>query len=285
MAQGKIAETPQEFFEKYKSKKFRQENAGLCIILEYIYQTYLLRAGDTDQLPEHLYSPERYHALIAKGMASENARDKWLVNGMQSLVEWLPTANDSATTAREAAHMAIHSAINIVSSSVYMISKISGFYDHDPELLSNQGSKAGIIESMSEFEFDVREQYDKTREFINNNLRFVHAYNTFIEILTEELKIPETIIFQIYTGKTERLLTELNQISKGKYDTLLELDTDYTELVSYGEPIELVPSPIPEENLRNSTASIVRSIYYGGAWGNAFLDMTDKYWRRVLSNG
>lgn len=285
MAGAKVAETAQEFIDKYKSKKFRADTAGLCIMLEYIYRCYRQQETAPDNFPERLYSPERYEAIVAKGVSSEKERDRWLVNGMQALMEWIPTVNDAALTAREAAIMAIDNAISSLNTFSFMLNRTVSYFDRtDPETVREQVNKSDLMHDLLENEFEFRKQYENARAYIENSLCYVHAYNTFFGIVKDELAIPEAQLFLIDREPIEKSLERLNETLQKQYTTLTAVDNECEDIINFS-PVSLTPKEIPEENLRRSTGSIVWAIYHGGAWSSAFLDMTDGYWRRRVSNG
>ena len=285
MAGAKVAETPQEFIAKYKSKKFRADTAGLCVILEYLYRCYRLQETAPENLPEHLYPPERYEAIVTKGATSEKERDRWLINGMQNLMEWIPTVNDAALTAREAAIMAISNAVSSLNTFAFMLNRTICYFDRtDPETVSGQVNKADLMHDLLEYEFDFRKQYENAREYIENNLCYIHAYNTFFGIVSDELAIPEARFFLIDKEPIEESLNHLNEALQKQYAALLSVDEECGDITNFS-PVNMIPEEIPEENLRRSTGSIVWAIYHGGAWSNAFLDILEGYWRRRMGNG
>lgn len=273
MDKAKLAETPQEFINKYKNKRYTASNAGLCIILEYLYQLYRSGETDKDSIPEHLYTLERQNTIIQKAIDSGSDENIYLVESMQKLVEWLPTAFDSAITAREAAIMAIVSAMSDFSSLQIIANSLSKKTVEEIEATD-------YLQNLWSHCEEIKLHYKDTREYINNSLCFINAYNTLIEMIRAELSIPEFINYQVDNGKTKAHIDKFNAYVIG-YAKPTTLDF----LLVQAEPINLVPKPIPDQNLKHAQIDIKKSIRYGNAWSTALSDMFRDYWRRIISNG
>ena len=286
MATKKVAETAKEFYDKYKSKRYNTQNAGLCLILNYLYLTYVKSSipEDVDEgLPESLYTPERQDNIIAKAFISGDDDDLQLVTSMQTLVGWLATAHDSAWAARMSTHMSINTAIAHVTSLSIIARQYHKTAEKNLGNLLDLGNPEGteFVQDLAAHGEDVRAEYNITREYIINSLCYVHAYNTLIEMIGEELSIPEFSIFEINTKPAQRLLMRLSE----KLHEYEEINTKAGYLPIDTTPIELVPREIPEQNLVSARICIRGAIRCNEAWSIPLTKITADYWRRIIGNG
>ena len=284
MATKKVATTAREFLEKYKSKRYTAENAGLCLILNYLYLTFRSHASQEEakELPENLYTAERQDTIILKAFNHGEDRDLNLVSSMQTLVGWLSTAYDSAWAARMSTHMSINTAKAHVTSLTIIarqLKRTDTKYDSLCDYDKPEGTE--FIQDLAAHGEDVRASYNTTREYIVNSLCYVHAYNTLINMIGDMLSIPEFGIFNISTKAAQLLLQDLS-------DRLLEYETLSKEagyITIDTTPIEVVPQEIPEENLREAELYIRLAIHNAEAWSTPLSKITANYWRRMIGNG
>ena len=279
-----VAGTAAEMLEKYKRKPYTGRNAGLCIILNYIYRTMRGMEPEevSDSLPENLYTSERIDAIVYKAWNSDQKSDVELVTGIQALMEWIATARDSAWAARMSAKMAISSATTQVRTLTFIAKELRDANTPYSALIDfHKPDGTEFLQDLSGQGEEVWDGYDTSREHIINSLCFLNAYNVLMDVIEKELDIPEFSVFKIQTEPAELLLRRFSEMLKD-YEAATE-KVKYLQIDT--SPIEAIPKPVPEENIKAARMCVRSALRGSEAWSTAFTRILANYWRRIIVNG
>lgn len=288
MAKTERAETAQELKEKYGSKRFSPSNAWRIVLYNYVYAAYQVEEGAKTGEIKQLYSGslKRGRTRTAQDVIAriDRAEDMLRYNAFVHLQEWTENAFKTAVFMRNALKSVISDYYNITSSiiSAEEVVKALGDKAEEPQVslwlstltiggYGSQGHKDGIL---------------ALRRNITLALRYLKAYNTFIEMIASAVKVPEFTVFKVDTKITDNNLLDLNEALSALVSLIRERrgteDEYLNDTLTAFEPVETEAEPIPERNIEKSEAIISVLCQQGyKTWTSAFTALYAGYWRQA----
>lgn len=282
------AETAQELKEKYGRKRFTSSNAWRIVLYNYVYAAYQIEEGAKAGEIKQLYSAslKKGHTRSAQNIIAkiDCAEDMNRYNAFVHLQEWTENAFKTAVFMRNALKSVISDYYNI-SASIIAAEELS-------HTLGSKAKEADVVlwlSSLSIYRYSPQAHGNNIyalRRNITLALRYLKAYNTFIEMIASAVKVPEYTVFKVDTQSTNEGLSALNDILSTLVSTLREYnkkENEYlNETLKAFEPVETEADPIPESNIRKSEAIISALCQYGHkSWTGAFSTLYSGYWRQV----
>lgn len=288
MAKTERAETAQELKEKYGSKRFSSSNAWRVVLYNYVYAAYQVEEGAKTGEIKQLYSGslKRGRTRSAKDIIAriDRTEDMLRYNAFVHLQEWTENAFKTAVFMRNALKSVISDYYNITASiiSAEEVVKALGSKAEEPQVslwlstltiggYGSQGHKDGIL---------------ALRRNITLALRYLKAYNTFIEMIASAVKVPEFTVFKVDTKSTDEGLLSLNEALSTLVSLIRERrgaeDEYLNDTLTAFEPVETEAEPIPERNIEKSEAIISVLCQQGyKTWTSAFSALYAGYWRQA----
>ena len=284
----KRAETVEEFKEKYGKKRFTSSTAWRIVLYNYVYAAYQIEEGAKTGEIQKLYNSSLKKGgvhpskdVIARISTNE---DMLRYNAFVHLQEWTENAFKTAVFMRNALKSVIADYYNITASIIAAeeLAKVLGSKAEEPKVslwlstltLDNyapQTHGAGI---------------NALRRNITLALRYLKAYNTFIEMVAAAVDMPEYTVFKVNTQNTNNGLLELNEALSALVSLTnenREAEAEYLkETLKAFDPIEIEPEPIPEGNIKKADAIISVLCRQGfKTWTSAFSALYAGYWRQA----
>ena len=299
----KTAETPQgnggelitaeAFREKYSGKRFSSHTAPKAVLYSFLYECY---QQNEDGITRTLY-PDIWS--IQHKVNTYEDMDSW--NGYLGLVEWQRGAFSTAVFMRNALNSNLSDLRNIITSI------ISGENIRDELGAGIPDSLRLWVESLTLEAYTPQQSggyvLETLRKNIEAGLRYVKAYNTFVELIAEELKTPEYIIMKVSETGTRRSLEAVNEALSALRDHIAEHRTGeaegtapsyftawtpeyFRETIKAFEPVGEGLPPIPEEKITDARLGIRQGIKKGQySWVSLFAGYSSKYWRLDVYGG
>lgn len=262
MANKTIATTAEEFRAKYGNKRFTSASAGKSVILNHLYFAYLKE----EQQPLTPLYPD-FEKIKAK---VETYEDMNLYNAYTYFLEWIKGAFQTAVIVRDALKNETSSLTNVIGSIVSG-EQIRHEANPAPDSMLSVWISTVAIDKYTPQESGFY-YLENTRKEIERNIRYMYAYNSFIELIAEEMEIPELTFLQVQMKYANALIDNLNEVMsylrkdvilhraaetvdpETKAEDVLNNLTKYTpeylkETLKNLEPIGKEPPPIPEDRI------------------------------------
>lgn len=283
------AETAEELKAKYGKKRFSSSNAWKIVLFNYVYAAYQIDEGAKTGEIEQLYSSklQRGRTRSAQDIVAkiDSLEDMLRYNSFVHLQEWTEDAFKTTVFMRNALRSVISDYYNIASSLIAAEELVEALGDkaEDP--------KVSLWLSILTVEHYSPQKHGDVIYTLRRNitlaLRYIKAYNTFIDMIASAVNMPEFTIFKVDTQGTDTNLSELNEKLSALVSTVHDhrgLEDEYLNetLLKAFSPIEREADPIPDANIKKSAAIISALCQYGNkSWTSAFAALYAGYWRQV----
>ena len=281
-------ETAEEFKEKYGRKRFTSSNAGKIVLYNYVYAAYQIEEGAKTEDIKPLYSGKLKDGgtRSAEGVVSriDSTEDLLRYNAFVHLQEWTENAFKTTVFMRNALKSVISDYYNIASSIIAAeaIKKALGDKADEPDIsiwLSSLTIDSYTPQTNGGGIYTLRRN-------IALALRYIKAYNTFIEMIAAAVDVPEYTVFKVSMQSTEASLSHLNvALSMVVSDIRNHRGTDdeyLNETLKAFEPVEMEAEPIPTYNIKKADAIISTVSRHGyKTWTSAFAALYAGYWRQA----
>lgn len=288
MAKTERANTAQEVKEKYGNKRFSSSNAWRIVLYNYVYAAYQIEEGAKSGEIKQLYSGNLHkgRARSAQDIIAriDRAEDMLRYNAFVHLQEWTENAFKTTVFMRNALKSVISNYYDI-ASSIIAAEAISKALGSKAEELSVSLWLSTLTIDHYAPQTDGESIYSLRRN-IALALRYIYAYNTFIEMVSAAVNIPEFTVFKVDTQSTDEGLLMLNEALCTLVSRIHEhrgTDNAYlNEALKAFEPVETEAEPIPERNIEKSKAIISILCQQGRkTWTSAFSALYAGYWRQA----
>lgn len=291
------ANTVEEFKAKYGGKRYTSHTAGKAPVIELLYHMIQVNEQGGHGITKQLY--QDMNAIKAK---VDNVEDMNLYNAYLHLLEWNKTAYDATVMSRNALKSAISDFSNI-TKTIIAAENLRREVKESPSESFTLWLSTITIEAYTPQRSGFS-AVQTLRRNIEQGIRYVHAYNSFVEIIAKAIEIPEYNLLQVSTASSKALLLALNEaltclredvamyrgaeISAPEDTTAEDVLSDLTRwtpdylkatMASFS-PVEIEPPPIPEEFTQVARSRIRRDFHTSFiSWGNLFTSFASPYWR------
>lgn len=299
MATANRAETAQELKEKYNRKRMTASTAAQYYLYNYLYWHYLTNEGKpVDHLRDSVLNDDSpvYDALqrdlIAGGKISV------LYNIYCDLCEWLNSSFESAVLMRNSLLDYIGIFNNEITTIIVGENLRYIFSDQDHDEKIALCLRVLTIDSLRPTETEFHNM-TTLRQRIERNLCYLNAYNTLIEIIAKQIKVPELTLLQVDMRAASNLIFRLNVTLEvfreelGKREVVPDGESEPSlsppltpeekeEMLKAFEDISFNAPPIPKENLTHAENHVktILSTTSNFTWSGAFKAISKDYWRR-----
>lgn len=299
MATAKRAETAQELKAKYKRKRMTASTAAQYYLYNYLYWHYLTNEGEEiDHFRDVVLDNDSpvyetlAHDYIVGGTASE------LYDIYGNLCEWLNSSFESAVLMRNSLIDYIRLFYNEIATA------IAG--ENLRHALGEQAHEDKIALWLRTLTIDALRPTDLNyhdkmflRQRLERNLCYLNAYNTLIEIIAKQIKVPELTLLQVDMSAAIKGIGRLNEALEafryelGRREVVPDgeaqpsLSPPFTpkemeEMLKAFRDISSTAPPIPEANLTHAENHVktILSTRSNATWSGAFKAISMNYWRR-----
>lgn len=275
-------QTAAEFKEKYSKKRFSSHTAPKAVLYSFLYDIYQQGEGGVKAT---LY-PDI--TRIQQQVDSYEDMDAW--NGHLNLIEWQRSAFNTAVFMRNSLQGALSDYNHIVTALVSAENlraelRDTQLTDTATLFLSNLTLEAYSPQSNG-YTIEV------LRKNITASLRYMIAYNTFVGLIAEELKVPEYVRLKVMMKGVQETLNEVNRalaiLTEVAYRERAEEPGIYStwtpeylrETLRAFEPIGEDIPPVPEDRIREAKAGIRQGVKKGSySWYTLYRRYSSQYWR------
>lgn len=274
--------TAAEFREKYSKKRFTSHTAPKAVLYSFLYDIYQQGEGGV--------KGTLYPDITGIQQKVETYEDMDTWNGYLNLVEWQRSAFNTAVFMRNSLQGALSDYHHIVTS---LIAAENLRADLRGEKLSETST---IFLSSLTLEAYAPQSNGYTittlRKNIEASLRYMIAYNAFIELIAEELKTPEYVRLKVLMRGVHETLNEVNRAlallrdvanreraeEPGIFPTWSQ---EYLqETLRAFEPVGEDIPPVPEDRVAFARDGIRRGIKKGQySWYTLYQRYSSQYWR------
>lgn len=276
--------TAEDFYKKYGKKHFTPKTAPKAVLYSFLYDMYQHGgAGGNKPLYPDIEG-------IRSKIETYKEMDSW--NGYLNLVEWQRSAFNTAVFMRNALQGNLSDLDHMVKNLI-AAEELRGNLK-DTEL--SQDSALWLYSLTIEAYTPQSGGYTVSllRKNIEAGLRYMKAYNTFMELIAEELKVPEYVYLKVLMAPALRSLAGVNEalsllreVSEREREsgTSAGILTQWTpeyfrETMKLFEPVGENLPPIPEEKIREARERIREGVKKGQySWYSAYFRFSTQYWR------
>lgn len=299
MATAKRAETAQELREKYQRKRLSPSTAAQYYLYNYLYWMYLVNEDKPiDHLRDRVLQDDTrvYETLSRDYNSGGNAYELYKIYG--DLCEWLNSAFESAVLMRNS-----------------LIDYIRMFYSEIANAIAGENLRHALGDQAQDEKIALwlrtltadalrptdLNYYDKLfiRVRIERNLCYLNAYDTLIEIIAKQIKVPELTFLQVDMSAVIKGIGRLNEALEafreeiGKREVVPDgeaqpsLSPPFTPkelkvMLKAFEEVSYTAPPIPKENLQHAENHVktILGAQSNFTWSGAFKAISKDYWRR-----
>lgn len=301
------AQSAEEIREKYGRRRFTSANAGKSLLYNHIYRGYQLNEGTPPDQLQPLYNLDTIRGKV------DNYDDANLYNVFVNFIPWQSSAFEAAIIVRNGLKSLIAQFYNLTASTLAAENLRRSLGDRAKEADVWIWLHSLTIDNYTP-QSDNRFTVTAIREDMENALRYINSYNTLIDMIAEELEIPELCLYRLDMKTTEAGIISLNEALKALSDDVSlyrieeavspeELEElragdvldhidrytpDYIrDTLSAFTPISSDPAPIPQDNLTAARNRLHYSILtdHRNAWHDLMPLMNANYWRRSYKHG
>ena len=224
--------------------------------------------------------------------------NRW--NNYIGLMEWYQNSFNTAVFMRNALQTTLSDLDNITRSLIAGENLRREIVGDQPQIVDLWLSSLTIEAYTPQTHGDVIMGLRRNAE---EALRYVKAYNSFIELIAEVVEIPECTVFRVKMSKIWELMDSLNEaldvlredvaehrekeIREGGGETrsLTLWSPEYlSETMKAFQPIGKDLEPVPKEKKGRAEARIVRDFKLAGmSWYSIFREYSSDYWRKVTT--
>lgn len=213
MPRSEPAKTAHEFKDKYTRKKYTSQNIGIAFVAQYLYMLYLMNEGVSyeEQYEKriHLFGKETM-GKHAKILSSLDETEYYQYKRYDAVLSWVRTNFQYTVFVRDSTIRELGS----LSYLIYETLKIENLIKDTGESNINQEVMKGLNEFLSIEAYKIDSQRRKAvlinKASIERNLRYVHMYNTFIEMLAKAIKIPELNVLSVDVSNMNESVVDAN---------------------------------------------------------------------------
>ena len=288
---GMVA-TAAEFKKKYGKKRFTAKSAPKAVIYSFLYECLQQSEGG---VRESLYPDIRQIQSLVKTVDDMN---RW--NNYIGLMEWYQNSFNTAVFMRNALQTTLSDLDNITRSL------IAG-ENLRREIVGDQPQTVDLWLSSLTIEAYTPQTHGAVitslRRHAEEALRYVNAYNSFIDLVAEKVEIPECGIFGIKTAQVWELVDSLNEaltilredVAEHREKEIREGGGETRSLTLWSpeylvatmeafQPIGKDLEPVPQEKKGRAEARIMRDFKLAGmSWYSIFREYSSDYWRKVTT--
>lgn len=275
MAKQSRANTAQELKEKYGHKRLSSSTAGKSLIYSYLYNGYQVEERVPGDKVQPLYKDiDRFKDRV------ETVEDAQLYNAYVHLLSWTMSSFETSIFIRNNAQNAISHLFGAASTALAGEELKSILKDQGTDQDISQWLKVLTLERYSINDFDMM----SARKNIDASLRYLNAYNTFVELTAAATAIPEYTFFKVEMTRVTRNIEELNitldALREGIRDLRGDLPDQLKDSMRAFEPVEAEAPPIPKANIRAAKEQLREETLNGTkSWTATFTDFRSGYWR------
>lgn len=279
--------TSEEFRAKYGKKRFVSHTAPKAVLYTFLHDMYQQGEGGA-KLP-------LYPDMMSIQEKVETYEDMDLWNGYLNLVEWQRSAFNTAVFMRNALQSNLSDLDHMIKSLIAaeeLRGELRGverteaatlwLYSLSIEAYTPQ-SNAGIIITL--------------RKNVEAGLRYMKAYNTFIELIAEETKTPEYVLLKVSMRRVWETLEAVNEALSMLRETVERNRAEEAKGASAGDLTQWTPEyfretmkafepvgdnipPVPKDKIQEARPRIKRALAKGNSsWYSVFFPYSSKYWR------
>lgn len=279
--------TSEEFKAKYGKKRFVSHTAPKAVLYSFLYDVY--------QQGEEGTKRQLYPDMSSIQSKVETYEDMDLWNGYLNLVEWQRSAFNTAVFMRNALQ-------SNLSDLDHMIKSLIAAEELRGELRNTERTEAATLwlYSLSIEAYTPQSGggvITTLRKNIEAGLRYMKAYNTFIELIAEETKTPEYVLLKVSMRRVWETLEAVNEALSILRETvernraeeatgaaagdLTQWTPEYfRETMKAFEPVgESIPN-VPKDKIQEARPRIKKALSKGNSsWYSVYFPYSSKYWR------
>lgn len=275
--------TSEEFRAKYGKKRFVSHTAPKAVLYTFLYECYL--QGEKKPI-----TPLYPDIMSIQGKV-ETYEDMDLWNGYLNLIEWQRSAFNTAVFMRNALQ-------SNLSDLDHMIKSLIAAENLREELRGTERTEAATLwlYSLSIEAYTPQSNggiIATLRKNIEAGLRYMKAYNTFMELIAEETKTPEYTLQKVYMGGVWKSLEGLNEalamlrevVERNRAEEASGDLTQWTpeyfrETMKAFEPVGNNLPPVPKDKIAEARPRIKRALSKGNSsWYGVYFPYSSQYWR------
>ena len=283
-------QTAEEFRAKYGKKRFTSHTAPKAVLYTFLYECYL-------QGERRTISP-LYPDITAIQQKVETYEDMDSWNGYLNLIEWQRSAFNTAVFMRNALQSNLSDLDNIVKSLIAAENLREELKGTELTEAANLWLYSLSIEAYTPQSHGY--VIENLRKNVEAGLRYMTAYNTFIELIAEELKVPEYNLQKVLMRQVQESLADVNEAltilkevaernraeeAKGASAGIMTQWTPeyFRESMKAFEPVGENLPPVPEDRQREARPRIREGVKKGQySWYSTFFRFSSKYWREEV---
>lgn len=299
MATAKRAETAQELREKYQRKRLSPSTAAQYYLYNYLFWAYLKNEQKPiDYLRDRVLKDDTrvYDTLGRDHIAGGNAVELYRIYG--DLCEWLNSAFESAVLMRNSLLDYIKLFYNEVATAIAGENLRRALGDQAQDDKIALWLRTLTVDALRPTDLNYHDKI-LLRQRIERNLCYLNAYDTLIEIIAKQIKVPELTFLQVDMSAVIRWIGRLNEALEalreeiGKREVVPDgeaqpsLSPPFTpkeleETLKAFEDVSYTAPPIPKENLQHAENHVktILSASSNFTWSGAFGAISKDYWRR-----
>ena len=284
--------TAAEFKKKYGKKRFTSKSAPKAVMYSFLYECYQQNEG---AITESLYPDIRQIQNLVTTVESMN---RW--NNYIGLMEWYQNSFNTAVFMRNALQTTLSDLDNIVRSLIAGENLRREIVGDQPQIVDLWLSSLTIEAYTPQTHGSVITGLRRNAE---EALRYVKAYNSFIELIAEVVEIPECTVFRMKMSKVWELIDSLNEaLDALREDVAQHREPEIREgggtnrgltmwtpeylaaTMEAFQPIGKDQEPVPQENKERAEERIIRGFKLAGmSWYSIFREYSSDYWRKVTT--
>ena len=275
-------QTAAEFKEKYSKKRFTSHTAPKAVLYSFLYDIYQQGEGGV--------KATLYPDITGIQQKVETYEDMDTWNGYLNLIEWQRSAFNTAVFMRNSLQGALSEYNHIVTSLV-------SAEELRAELKGQELTQAAtlFLSNLTIENYSPQSNgysIEIIRKNITASLRYMKAYNTFIELIAEELKTPEYVRLTVMMKSVQETLNDVNRalsmLTETAYRERAEEPSIYPtwtpeylrETLRAFEPIGQDIPPVPADKIKEAREGIRRGVTKGSySWYTLYRRYSSQYWR------
>lgn len=217
------------FYKKYRAKRYTEKDLGKKIIAMRIYETMWERSSATAKRnnKSYLFNSDEADKTIKQALTSLEWKDRFY--GFLTMDRWLAL---QYYRAKDEKHLLINfftACKNTITANAIFEETFSALRNFTPQE-GQEETLNHILEGLGAVAFsgrlqaaciDFKEKIDNPKKYDNSYWRqreqafsslliWIIAYNKTIELMAEEIKMPELLYLQVDTKPIEDTLQQLN---------------------------------------------------------------------------
>lgn len=289
-----VVDSSEAFRKKYGRKQFTSLTVGKSVILNYLYMNYQLIEQKPAEEITSLFDREKLRQKI------ETMQHYIYYSYYLTLLDWITTGYEAAVNMKTALRTQGNALLTLISdiTAGERIRKETAGTDNQLLRLYTQSLSLDEYSPQGEYSYN----YTRLRESYCMSLRYLKAYNLFIDLMAEAQGIPELAIFRMNMEEPEEQRERINESLQALREAAEEIRGATLEEREPGEPLgtyhpnwsrgyldstlelfSAIPEAeeIPEENIEQTREEMRTPPHYHISWQGVFdRILTKDYWRR-----